>query len=116
MSRLFIGLYLDEDVHVLVADLLRSRRFEAWTAVEVGQLHASDAGQLEYAVGRKLGPLTHNRCGFEALASQYRVEGRIHHGILIAPQTAPPREIVRRLMRILNALTAGEVEDQILYV
>ena len=34
MSQIFIRIYLDEDVDVLVASLLRSRGFEAMTAQE----------------------------------------------------------------------------------
>jgi len=36
MSRLFIELYLDEDVDVLVADLLRSPGFKVTTIAGVG--------------------------------------------------------------------------------
>ena len=46
MTNLFIDLYLDEDVSVLVAELVRARGFTALTAREAGQLHASDASQL----------------------------------------------------------------------
>jgi hypothetical protein len=59
MSRLFIGLYLDEDVNVLVATLLRARGFGATTAHAVGQLGKSDAEQLAHAVGRLMTLLTH---------------------------------------------------------
>jgi predicted nuclease of predicted toxin-antitoxin system len=43
---LFIRLYLDEDVNVLVADLLRARGFDAITVRDAGQLRATDAEQL----------------------------------------------------------------------
>ena len=38
MSSVFISLYLDEDVNVLVADLLRARGFDAITARDAGKL------------------------------------------------------------------------------
>jgi hypothetical protein len=50
MSGIFIHVYLDEDVDVLVASLLRSCSFEATTAQEAGQLGKTDTEQLEYAV------------------------------------------------------------------
>jgi hypothetical protein len=50
--NLFIELYLDEDVSVLVADLVRARGFTAITTREADQLHASDADQLAYAVSQ----------------------------------------------------------------
>ena len=68
MIRLFIELYLDEDVSVLVASLLRARGFVAVTTLEAGRLGQSDAGQLEYAVEQRKVLLTHNRADFEALA------------------------------------------------
>jgi hypothetical protein len=37
MNHLFIELYLDEDVDVLIADLLRARGFKATTTREAGQ-------------------------------------------------------------------------------
>jgi hypothetical protein len=36
VSRLFIALYLDEDVSVLVAELLRARGFTTQTTQEAG--------------------------------------------------------------------------------
>jgi hypothetical protein len=41
-SRLFIELYTDEDVDVLVADLLRARGFNALTTRDARRLHATD--------------------------------------------------------------------------
>ena len=45
MSRLFIELYLDEDVDVLIAQLIRARGFAVVTTQETGQLQNSDAEQ-----------------------------------------------------------------------
>ena len=63
MNRFFIELYLDEDVDVLVADLLRARGFVATTTRDAGKLQASDAEQMACAVGRQETLLTHNRAG-----------------------------------------------------
>jgi hypothetical protein len=59
VSRLFIELFLDEDVDVLVARLVRARGFRATTTQEAGQLGKSDAEQLAYAVqhGQTLSPI-----------------------------------------------------------
>jgi predicted nuclease of predicted toxin-antitoxin system len=48
VSQIFICLYLDEDVNVLIADLLKARGFDAITARDAGQLHATDAEQLAW--------------------------------------------------------------------
>lgn len=115
MTNLFIELYLDEDVSVLVADLVRARGLIALTARAAGQLHASDADQLAYAVTQHKTLLTHNRADFEALAHAYFAAGQPHAGIIIAVRH-PPYEIVRRLFLILNHVTADEMHDQIRYI
>ncbi|MBX3059496.1 MAG: DUF5615 family PIN-like protein [Anaerolineae bacterium] len=115
MSQLFIELYLDEDVHVVIADLLRGRGFSAITAREAGQLAKSDEEQLAYAISQRRTLLTHNRHDFEALASAYASEGKTHYGIILAVRN-PPYEVVRRLMRLLNHVTADEMQNQVRYI
>jgi Domain of unknown function (DUF5615) len=115
VSSLFIELYLDEDVDVLVADLLRARGFVAITTLEAGRLRATDADQLDFAAGQRKAFLTHNRADFEALDRGYREEGRTHYGIFIAVRR-PPHEIARRLLAILNQVTADEMMGQIRYI
>jgi predicted nuclease of predicted toxin-antitoxin system len=65
MSNLFIGLYLDEDVNVLVAALLRAHGFDALTTQEAGRLAASDVEQLAYAASHQRALLSHNRADYE---------------------------------------------------
>jgi hypothetical protein len=48
----FIELYLDEDVDVLVADLIKARGFSATTTRDASQLQQTDAAQLAYAVSQ----------------------------------------------------------------
>lgn len=115
MARLFIELYLDEDVNVLVAELLRGRGFVAVTTGDAGLLQNSDAAQLAYAVSERKTFLTHIRADFEALAREYDEASKKHYGIILATRH-PPYELVRRLMRILNQVTAGEMEGQVRYI
>jgi len=115
VTNLFIELYLDEDVSVLVADLVRARGYTALTTREAGQLHASDAEQLAYAVSQHKTFLTHNRADFEALAQTYFDTGQSHYGIIIVVRHTP-YEIVRRLLLVLNHVTADEMQDQLRYI
>ena len=115
MSRLFIELYLDEDVDVLVSDLLRARGFSAFTTREAGQLGADDACQLAYAVSNHKTMFTHNRLDFEALAQSYFAQGLTHYGIIIATRH-DPYELARRLLLILNQVTADELTNQLRYI
>ena len=115
MENLFIELYLDEDVNVLIADLLRGRGFNAVTTRDEGQLQNSDAQQLAYAVNQKRALLTHNRADFDALAQQYQEDGLTHYGLILATRHRP-YELVRRLTIILNKVTADEMVNQVRYV
>ena len=112
MSPLFIELYLDEDVDVLVADLVRTRGFKVTTTQEAGQIGKNDDEQSAYAVMQQSAFLTHNRVHFEALGRKYYAIGKKHHGIIIAVRR-PAHEIVKRLLIILNQVTLDEMENQI---
>ncbi len=76
MNRIFIELYLDEDVNVIIADLLRGRGFIATTALDEGQLGKTDEEQLTYSIDQKKTLLTHNRQDFETLALNMLVLGK----------------------------------------
>ena len=115
MSRLFISLYLDEDVDVLLATLLRARGFEARTTVEEGRRGTLDQEQLEYATRQGLTFLTHNRADFEDLARDWIASGRHHAGIVVAVRR-PVHDIARRLLVLLDTVTAEEMENQLRYV
>jgi hypothetical protein len=115
VSRLFIELYLDEDVDVLVADLIRARGFAVVTTREADQLGNDDAAQLTYAISQQKTFFTHNRADFEALAQSYFAAGQTHYGIIIAVRH-DPYELVRRLLVILNQVTADEMQDQLRYI
>lgn len=89
MDRIFIELYLDEDVAVLVADLVRARGFVATTTQEAGMAGEDDPEQLAYAVARHAAMLTHNRKHYETLAKEYFAAGQMHYGIIISTQRPP---------------------------
>ena len=87
-GRLFIELYLDEDVDVLMASSCvraGSRRHHTGSR----ELHNNDAEQLAYAVSQHKTLLTHNRVDFEALAQTYFAAGQPHDGSIIAVRRPP---------------------------
>lgn len=115
MASLFIKLYLDEDVNVLVADLLRARGFNVVTTVEAGNLNHNDDQQLDYAVSSQMALFTHNRADFEVRALEYFAAGKTHYGIIIGTRRSP-YELAQRLLRILNQTTADEMINQVQYI
>jgi predicted nuclease of predicted toxin-antitoxin system len=115
MSNPFIRLYLDEDVNVLVADLLNARGFDVLTSRDAGKLQASDEEQLNYAVFQERTLVTHNRGDFEELILTYFDREQKHYGVILAVRH-PPQTIVKRLLTILNQITADEMENQVRYI
>jgi predicted nuclease of predicted toxin-antitoxin system len=115
LSQLFVDLYLDEDVNVLIADLMRARGFQVTTTQAAGQTGCTDAGQLAFATSQGKAILTHNRVDFEALAQRYFEEKKVHSGIIVAVRR-PPKELSRRILILLDSVTADEIENQILYI
>ena len=113
--RLFAQLYLDEDVPVQVAEILRGQGNDVRPALDEAMLGTTDAEQLTFAtqLGRVF--VTHNRTDFERLAVQYFKDGRTHEGIICAVRR-PPGECARRLRSLLNDRTAADFENQLLYI
>jgi len=70
VNKLFIELYPDEDVDVLIAELLRRRGYSALTTRDAGMRGHEDEEQLEYAASQEQALFTHNRDDFEQLAQE----------------------------------------------
>lgn len=100
---------------MLVADLLRARGYVARTTREAGMLGSTDEQQLAHARAHGLTMLTHNRADFEALARRSFERSDHHAGIIIAVRH-PAYELVRRLLVILNVVTADEMRDTVRYI
>ena len=112
---LFIAIYLDEDVDVLVAELVRRRGHDATSASEAGQTGKSDPEQLELAIRQRRAIVTHNRGDFAELAREYVAAGREHLGMFLAVRRSP-YELAQRLLNVLNRVTADEMQNQVRYI
>jgi hypothetical protein len=115
MNQLFMRLYLDEDVDVLIAALIRARGFVATTTQKAQHIGSSDEEQLAYSVNLQCAFLTHNRMDFEKLAEEYFAANKNHSGIIIAVRRTP-YEIAKRLLVVMNEVTADEIKNQIRYI
>jgi len=113
---LFIRLYLDEDVSVFVAQLLRPHGFDVLTTKDAHKLGSTDAAQLRYAATQRLTLLTHNRVDFERLHTEALQDQKPHAGILIANRRASDFELARRILTFLNRFSLEEVVNQLLYL
>lgn len=111
----FARLYLDEDVDVLVADLVRAQGFSVTTVRRENRLGDDDEEHLAFAAAQNRVVVTHNRADFEALAVRYFNEGRTHAGIVCAFRRSP-HEVAARLIRLVNEYAANELKNQLVYL
>jgi len=110
-----IRLYLNEDVHIALAQALRKRGFDAITTQEANLKGYSDREQLEYAINQKRAVLTFNRGDYLQLHTQYYQEGIDQAGIIVSEQL-PIGELLRCLTRLLTSLTAEEMKNHLVYL
>jgi len=108
----FIRLYLDEDVHKRVASALRLRHFDVISAHEVERWGFSDEEQLAYAAMEGRALFTFNTADYLQLHLKWLQQGREHYGIIVSDQR-PIGETVRRLLNLLNQVTADEMRNDI---
>lgn len=110
-TPLFIRLYLDEDVHRGVAAALRLRGFDAVSAHDQRHWGLSDTDQLAYAAANERALFTFNTVDFLHLHYAWLETGQSHWGIIVSEQL-PVGEVVRRLLQLLNHVTADEMRGQ----
>lgn len=108
-----VRLYLDENVNILLAALLRARNIEVTTALESNMLGKSDEGQIEFAQQGRSAIVTHNRVDFESLFRMYAESGKQHYGIIILIRRNV-YEMSKRLSRF--ALSYDHIQNQLWYV
>jgi superfamily II DNA helicase RecQ len=106
--------YLDEDVSVLIATLLRGRNITATTARDEQMLGQSDEAQLERAIALESILVTHNRVHFERLHRHW-IEHHLHHyGIILLIRRRDVYLTARKLTQFLAQ--HDTLENQLWYV
>lgn len=107
-------MYFDEDAtrHSLVREL-RIRGAEVITPLEAGMTEKTDAEQLEWAARNGLTIYSFNRRDFYRLHTSWLERGRSHAGIILSRQDLPVGEQMRRLLRLINRLTAEEMINRV---
>jgi predicted nuclease of predicted toxin-antitoxin system len=107
--------YLDADVHPIVARILRGRGFDALSANEAGHRQASDREQLDFAVARRRALVTFNVADFVREARGYAQEGRDHCGIVVSDQLEIG-ELVRRMTKVLGTYSASDMINRFVWL
>jgi predicted nuclease of predicted toxin-antitoxin system len=115
LAALYGRLYLDQDVPVQLAGMLRAQGVDVVTTLEAGASGQSDAQQLADAVAAGRALVTHNRLDFEQLHTEYLAEGRSHCGIVIAGQRRDLSVMRGRLLDLLNRFDREQLRDHLFY-
>jgi len=108
-----LTLFLDEDIRVSLADILRQRGYDAIHVIEVNRGGLSDPEQFSYAISQKRAILTHNIRDFMILDKKYQAEGKEHYGIIVSDQVSLS-ELLCRILKCLNQYTAAH--NQIIWL
>ncbi len=112
---MWIKSYLDEDAQsTSLAQSLRQHGVDVLTTSAAEQISKSDPSQLHFAasVGRTI--YTFNVGDFTALHSEYLIAEKNHSGIIIGEQGRfGIGEQMRRLLRIVEAKSAEELQNHI---
>jgi len=109
-ARLFLALYIDADITYKLARALRERGFDAISAYEAGNADISDEEHLEFAAANQRAILTCNAKDFAPLFDKWWEAGRDHYGIIVSEQLEFG-EMLRRVLKLLDSLTADEMRN-----
>lgn len=82
------------------------------SAQEAGRIALSDRAQLEFATAGNHCIVTHNTRDFAALHSDFMRAGLSHAGIIVSDQLQIGL-IMRRLLRLLDAVDAEEMRNRL---
>ncbi len=114
-ASLFIRLYLDEDVQKRVAPALRLRGFDATSAHELHRKGLSDEEQLSFSAVERRTIFTYNTSDFLQLHLEWLRLTKEHAGIIVSDQL-PMGDVTRRLLNLINQVTADEMHNQIYWL
>lgn len=108
-----IRIYTNESVDVVIADGLKRRGVDAFSARDSGNLGLTDEEQLVNAVKEKAAVFTHES-DFLRISARWMEEGKTHHGIIYCHQKSYPiGECVRRLRLLTSVLTPEDMVNHI---
>ncbi len=94
-----VRVYLDEDVSVLFASLLKARSIDAVTAREENMLGAEDEAHLKKCIELKRILLSHNRTDFEELYASYIQSEISIPGIIILTRQRDIFDLAKRITK-----------------
>ncbi|MCI0491087.1 MAG: DUF5615 family PIN-like protein [Blastocatellia bacterium] len=96
---------------------LRVRGTDVATALEAGMIRLEDADHLEFATSQGRALYSFNIGDYCFLHTEYLNQNKHHAGIILASQQQySVGEQMRRLSRIIGAVSAEEIRDSIVFL
>lgn len=105
-------LHLNEHLSWHLADQLRRYGFDVTSTVEQGMIEEDDEAQFAFAVSQQRAIVTINHKDFVPLHERYVSKGVDHWGIILSTEESV-QVYRRRLLRLLNAMSAEDLKNQI---
>ena len=108
-----LRIYSDENVNPAIAEGLKKRGMDAWSATDAGTLGFSDEEQLAYATGQRAVLFTHD-VDLISIARDWPEQGRHHSGVIYVHQDSLSiGECIRRLKDYADILEAENMKDRV---
>ena len=111
MHSFYIQVYTDEDMYGTLARALRERGYDALSTPEAENTGQTDDEQLRYAIAQQRAIVTFNVADFVQLHTEYLHANIAHCGIIVSKRV-PIGEVVKRMLHLLNSLTADEMRNR----
>jgi hypothetical protein len=110
-----VRLYFDADaMRRAVVQGLRARGVDVTTAHEASMAGATDEEQVEFARDQGRILFSFNVSDFCRIHTEYSSQGKSHAGIILAPQQQYSiGEQIRRLLKLVAAKSAEEMQDRV---
>ncbi|MBL8203016.1 MAG: DUF5615 family PIN-like protein [Blastocatellia bacterium] len=105
-------LHLNENLSPRLAEQLRKHGFDVTTSHEMDMLAEPDDVQLAFATAEQRAIVSFNVRDFAPLHDEYQAAGREHWGMIFSTQE-PLNILFQRLLRLLNAVSAEDLKNQI---
>ncbi len=108
-------LHLDEHLPPRLAIQLRMHGFDVSSTLEIGMKGDDDDAQLAFAAAEQKALVTFNHKDFAVRHERYLSAGREHWGIILSTEETISL-LRRRLLKLLNTLSADELKNQMCWL